>query len=253
MSVGLTGLLFWTLGIPTCTMLLLYDERKNRAIRSVREKYGFIYKGYTDGSYLWEILVMYRKVFIAFISIFLAAYGTMTQALLLLLFMMFFIFITIRRRPFETMHMNELEVISLFALIVTVYCGLFFLSSRSPTSLGYQYGRDCKLMFHILVSLSSSTRWLLFVLIVFVNLLFLLLWLWRLFSDLKDTLRTRCRRFYLCCCLFCNRDLLAMEEHDSREEQKNVQKIKQIDDISSGKDGGVMVELGKYRRLYRRN
>ena len=100
MSVGLLGLLIWTLGIPTCTMLLLYDERKNRALRSVKMKYGFLYKGYTPRSYMWEILVMYRKVFIAFISIFLASYGTMTQALVLLVVIMLFIFLTLRKRPF---------------------------------------------------------------------------------------------------------------------------------------------------------
>lgn len=75
---------------------------------------------------------MYRKVFIAFISIFLASYGTMTQALVLLVVIMLFIFLTLRKRPFETDHLNELEVVSLFALIITVYCGLFFLSSRHP-------------------------------------------------------------------------------------------------------------------------
>lgn len=93
---------------------------------------------------------------------------------------------------------------------------------------------------------------MLFVLILVSNLTFLVLWVWRLFSDLRDTLRSRCRRFYLCCCLLCNRNLLAMEIKDSREEQKNYQKIKQIEEICEGKIRET-VELEKYKRLYRRN
>ena len=38
-----------------------------------------------------------------------------------------------------------MEIVSLMALLVTAYCGIFFLSERSPDSSDFIEGRDCKI------------------------------------------------------------------------------------------------------------
>ena len=77
---------------------------------------------------------MLRKVAIVFISIFLSGAGHSVQALILLLFLILYLYFTIRVKPFESSTLNILEVTSMTSLIITVYCGIFFLASWNPES-----------------------------------------------------------------------------------------------------------------------
>ena len=66
------------------------------------------------------------------------------QSLALLCILGFFILVTLKISPFEDRYANHLEILSLIALIITTYCGVFYLSSRSPSKNGYVFGKDCK-------------------------------------------------------------------------------------------------------------
>ncbi len=81
---------------------------------------------------------------IGFVSIFLTAKGSMVQSLVLFVLLVLSIFQTVRSRPYEDYRINRLEVISLLALIVTVYCGIFYLSARNPSTTDFVDGKDCK-------------------------------------------------------------------------------------------------------------
>ena len=85
-----------------------------------------------------------RKVLIAFISIFLTSQGTIFQSLILFVVLIVSIFISIRVNPYNQRKINRLEMVSLTALVVTVYCGIFFLSARDPSDIDYIQGKDCK-------------------------------------------------------------------------------------------------------------
>ena len=41
-----------------------------------KEEFGFLYNGYRQPTYYWEIIIMYRKIFMIFVSIFLISQGT---------------------------------------------------------------------------------------------------------------------------------------------------------------------------------
>ena len=56
------------------------------------------------------------------------------------------IMIIFKVNPYNERKINRLEIVSLIALIVTVYCGIFFLSARNPAKLEYIRGKDCKLL-----------------------------------------------------------------------------------------------------------
>lgn len=107
-----------------------------------RERYGYLYKGYKLRSYYWETVLHERKILVAFISIFLTSQGTLVQSLVLLFLLGIFIYITLKIRPFEDRTANQLEVVSLLALIVTVYAGIFYLSA-SQRGTGFVSGKDC--------------------------------------------------------------------------------------------------------------
>lgn len=72
---GLPGLLFWVVGIPLVVWHSMHSYSSQLHHREVREKYGFLYKGFKPGSYFWECILMFKKVGIAFISVFLNGSG----------------------------------------------------------------------------------------------------------------------------------------------------------------------------------
>jgi hypothetical protein len=44
-------------------------------VYQTRIKYGFLFRGYKNDLYFWEVLNMYKKIFIIMIAIFLANYS----------------------------------------------------------------------------------------------------------------------------------------------------------------------------------
>lgn len=87
---------------------------------------------------------MYRKVAMIFISVFLNGIGTMVQALVVMILLVFFIVITLRNKPYYSRKLNDLEMVSLVTSCITFYCGLYFLSSKSPTDVSFVTSKDCK-------------------------------------------------------------------------------------------------------------
>ncbi len=185
--------MLWSVGIPLVSVLLLRRHRNELESLHVREKFGFLYNGYAPRSYYWEAVMSGRKVVVAFVSIFLTGQGTMLQALVLFVVLIFSIFLSLRVSPFLERNVNRLEVVSLLALVVTVYCGIFFLSARNPAN--FIHGKD--------FALSDSHKWVLFLAIILSNGVFISLWIYRLLGHLRDKLLTRfpgCYRFFCLCC-----------------------------------------------------
>ena len=122
MTVGVLGIGLWSVGIPIFSAFLLRRNRTRLEEAPVKEKFGFLYNGYARHSYYWETFMSVRKVVIAFISIFLTSEGTMLQSLVLFVLLLVSIFINFRVNPFYERKINRLEIVSLSALIITVYC-----------------------------------------------------------------------------------------------------------------------------------
>lgn len=80
--VAIPSIIVWGLGIPFFALILLTRIRKNLDSVESREKLGFLYRGYRKEFYYWEAIIMYRKILLIFISVFIGAYGVMAQALI---------------------------------------------------------------------------------------------------------------------------------------------------------------------------
>ena len=63
------------LGIPTMALFLIIRNRAILDTLIVRNKYGFLYNGYKHSSYYWEFIIIYRKIVMIFIQIFVAQLG----------------------------------------------------------------------------------------------------------------------------------------------------------------------------------
>ena len=71
---------------------------------------------------------MYRKIIIIVISVFMISAGTITQALVAFLFVIVFVVLNLLYMPYSYKTLNIMEILSLLACMITIYCGLFFLS-----------------------------------------------------------------------------------------------------------------------------
>lgn len=109
-------MLFWVIGLPFVMWLILREKRPLLENRNVKERYGFLYNGFTTHSYYWEIVSILRKEIIAAISAFLIQEGTLIQSLVLFLFLFCFILLALRVKPYERPLLNSLELFSLFVL-----------------------------------------------------------------------------------------------------------------------------------------
>ena len=76
-TVGALGITLWSLGIPLLSWLLLHKNRTALHELRVKERFGFLYQGYTERNYYWEVVISLRKIVIGFVAILLTTKGTM--------------------------------------------------------------------------------------------------------------------------------------------------------------------------------
>lgn len=70
---------------------------------------------------------MYRKILIIFVSVFIVKDGIITQALLMFMILVGILVIHLKKKPFSNDIINNVEVLSVIASTVTIFCGLFFI------------------------------------------------------------------------------------------------------------------------------
>jgi len=100
MFIALPALIVWGMGIPFFGFLLMFRERNRLDTLIVRQKFGFLFRGYKQKFYFWEIVIMYRKIFLIFIQVYLVQYGVITQALVVFVLLIFFLIISMTKKPF---------------------------------------------------------------------------------------------------------------------------------------------------------
>ena len=109
MGVAVPGILVWALGIPLGAFFFLFRLRSRLSSEAAKDKFGFLYNGYRLRHYYWESVIMFRKVAMIFITIFLSSFGKIVQALAVLLLLIVYLYFTFTRRPYMTRRLNELE------------------------------------------------------------------------------------------------------------------------------------------------
>lgn len=126
--VAVPSIIVWGLGIPFFAFILLSRIRKNLDKLESREKLGFLYRGYKKDFFFWEVIIMYRKIALICISVFISSYGVVAQALIVFMLLILFLFFNMKKQPYQTTVLNDLETLSLITSMITIYCGLFFIS-----------------------------------------------------------------------------------------------------------------------------
>ena len=73
---AIPSIIAWGLGIPAFAFLVLRANKASLHKLETRQKFGFLFNGYKLDFFYWEIVIMYRKIAIIFISIFLRRFGS---------------------------------------------------------------------------------------------------------------------------------------------------------------------------------
>ena len=101
-----------------------------------------------------------------------------------------------KKKPFVTVTLNDLETVSIVASMISIYCGIFFIADK-PTDWiknnpNYAEGA---------VSLSDDAKLALFGCIIFSNVVFLLYWAFKMYLEIVLKFRKALPKFYTCLCL----------------------------------------------------
>ncbi|CDW89726.1 UNKNOWN [Stylonychia lemnae] len=225
LAVALPAMIVWGLGIPFFGLALLLRSKKKLDQIITRQKLGFLFRGYKRKYYYWEIVIMYRKIFLIFIQVFLLQYGIITQAMIVLILLIGFMALNLTLRPFQTISLNDLETLSVITSLTTIYCGIFFIVSINNIDGSQETSQD---------SFQFTS-----------NAAFFTFWLYKMIREIKNLLIKKFGKLYTMICLCGNQqqyqmileNAIIVEDNDIMREQFS-ETLKQIDQLC---DNGVLV------------
>ena len=174
LSLALPCLIIWVVTLPAVTLVYLATHRSKLDSVDAKLKFGFIVNGYTHSRFFWEFVVLYRKVLVVCLSVFLSGQSTDIQALSLMIVLIIAFILQRKNKPFVTEQLNNLESRGILVSAVTIYCGMFFISS--------DISRDAVLG--------------LFAVIILINVYFVVYWLFLILGTSVMLLLRRCPRLH---------------------------------------------------------
>jgi len=123
--------LMFVFGIPLLGLYFLFKVRKDLNEKHVFQKFGFLYKGFQRQYYCWEIWIIFRKIILIFISVFVVLAGEMVTALTGFLVTSFFLVVQLQFKPYVNDKLNGCESFGLACVVLSYFCGLFFIDDET--------------------------------------------------------------------------------------------------------------------------
>ncbi|CDW85403.1 UNKNOWN [Stylonychia lemnae] len=153
-SFGIPIIVIWVIGLPLVALIILFTRRHQLTEQQNLQRYGFLYVGLNQSAFYWEILLHFRKVLLISINVFFTTFKPLYRALIGFMLMIIYIEFLQKVQPYATPEINDLEFKANIAAFATFYGGLFFISDELPFGVSV----------------------LLFVLILFINMIFWYSW-----------------------------------------------------------------------------
>jgi hypothetical protein len=123
--VGIPMLMLFTVGIPVSAFYLLRaNEAKLQSDEQTRMRLSFLYNGYEQKWYWWELVVVARKVLLVSLAVFFSD-APHVQSLLAVLLVTGALMLHVYAAPFRNPTMTKMEFFSLATTFITFFCGQF--------------------------------------------------------------------------------------------------------------------------------
>ena len=140
MVVGLFQIVAYVIGLPLVVFFFLHRNRHNLSSNAVNWRYGLFLNGYRKEKYYWELTIVARKVVVIVVSVFGKLLGPQLQSHILSAAILLCLVGQSTGRPFISEYgqpskakssnnsfeiVHRLEIMSLFIIWLTLWCGLF--------------------------------------------------------------------------------------------------------------------------------
>ncbi len=119
--------------------------------------------------------------------------------------------------------MNDIEDLSLITGIITIYCGIFFITNRNSKSESFNPSTDFELPEWGSISI--------FIIIIIANITFVVTWGFKFVGIIRAMIKERYLKIYLCLFLCCREDKLQRETEDLAKEAKRENIIEKIEEV----------------------
>jgi len=130
--------------------------------------------------------------------------------------MIVFLILTLKKKPYLSLALNDLETISLLTSTLSIYCGIFFISDIPQKDIP-------NLPFSVKggITLGEITKFVLFGVIMLANLIFFGYWLYKMLLEVRNTLIKKFEKLYLYLFLCGDRNKLERMRHKQRMDEEN--------------------------------
>ena len=128
MNVAVPGLILWGLFAPGFVLIFILKYRQHLKDKDMLTRFGFLFLGYKSHLYYWEFIIIYRKIVIVLISVFLSTVSNAVQGQAAFLVLVVAFYFHSVYMPFEIEKLNKLEQMSILTAATTIYCGLIYLT-----------------------------------------------------------------------------------------------------------------------------
>jgi hypothetical protein len=125
---GTLMLFFFTLGIPA---LYFFMMKRKTDLASHRRVYGYLFSGFVERAWYWEVWNAVRKALITACSTLFQAWGVPMQTWSSLGLMMFFLALFVHVQPYHNPVLNRLELYALTADLLTLFLGLGLFNNKN--------------------------------------------------------------------------------------------------------------------------
>ena len=136
-------------------------KRDRFKVESYQLKYGFLFGGFKEEVFYWELVVMTRKTCVIFATEFLTSVSSEVQVLVSILIIIASIMSIIKIKPFLNNETNGSNIYSQQVQMLMMYIGLFYMTGH-----GREYMAD-----------TSKLHWILIPLVVVPSAAFFARWL----------------------------------------------------------------------------
>ena len=135
--LGLLNISLWGIILPIIIFIILYKNKENLNQFDIRYRYSFIYRGYDNRSFYWELVVLIRKFLMISVLVFLDRISIPFQAISLLIIVLISLAIQNSKTPHKYSNINRIEQKSLMCTTAISLMGLCFLTIQNEPVIEY--------------------------------------------------------------------------------------------------------------------
>lgn len=129
--IGIPYVAIWVIGFPVYVFTCLYRNRKKFDEKEIITKFGLFFVGLNDKAYFWEVIITNaRKIIFIMCSTLLSTSTPVLKALVGAIFLFAQMQLLHTYVPYIDPRFNSVEHNGIYASIITVFAGLFFLENE---------------------------------------------------------------------------------------------------------------------------